>query len=117
MSELLTELAAASRALAERSDRVNAILDDLDEEIEKAAPGVTAWLEDTPIEDDWFVGYTKVGDRWCLAAHRKTEPPSPPVALSKAPRVVRIAAVAQRQAIVGAITERVRFCIASIGAP
>jgi len=110
----LADLSAAVTELHNATDRVNAILDDLDEELEKIGPGVNVWLEP---RDGWRIGYARVSGKWHLAAERMALA-SPeavePISLSTAPRAVRVAAVEQRVELTAAITARVREILASV---
>lgn len=129
MRETLDELTRIATALNSETDELNAVIEDIEDELQKAGVGLTAWLnwpiaesswtEEYDQETDrsweectaWHLGYDKLADGWRLVVKRvklrqdpgQEEPsifdlPTPgapkgePLALAKAPRLVRMAA-------------------------
>jgi hypothetical protein len=73
----------------------------------------------------WVLGFAKIDGRWCLGAKQvrvedesgevKIVDEKPPVALVKAPRIVRMEAAAQFEALAKELTIKMRAYLASIG--
>lgn len=108
--ELLQHLTGLSKQLDDASDRVNAAIDDFEEQLEQTGAGVSAYV-DGP--EGWSIGYSKLDGKWRLVAGRAE---TGTIKLTAAPRLVRIAALGMQDQIIQALIDRTVECLNSIEA-
>jgi len=96
-------LLAAANALNAKSDQLNDTIREFDDFLATAGVGVNVWLESITLADGWQLGYIKLGNKWGVAVRLEDKLP---MALSGAPRNVRMDAVSQFEALAITITER-----------
>lgn len=105
--ELLHRLHDLAKQLSDETDRVNAALDDFEEELEKSGIGVTAFVAGP---EDWRIGYKKMEGKWRLVAERADAI----VKLTSAPRLVRIAALDLQDQLIQALIDKATECLDAI---
>jgi hypothetical protein len=123
-AESLDKLARIAQQLNAETDDLKNTVEGLDKTLGKMKLGVSVWLDEL-IEDGaaselkgYKLGYAKVKDKWRIAvqgvAKKGAATEAPTVALSKAPRLVKVHAVSRLDDLLGALTERAEAFLVDI---
>lgn len=110
-AEKLENLSRIAEELNKETDALKDSVSDLDKRLGKMKIGATVWLDhvlkDGENEDanSYLLGYTKIRDKWRIAVRRDDEGSSE-LALSKAPRLIRVQALNHLDELLDALTER-----------
>ncbi len=138
IDEALGELSSLSAQLNKETEVLNSLILDLEKRLAAAKVGVSIWLEALLAASEngtsstgWLLGYGKLGDAWRIVAKPitrtwfpiyddpgeysfRTENRGEPVALSNAPRIVRVEAAEHLEPLVNEISTKVKGFIANI---
>lgn len=129
--ETMAELAAAAEMLNAKTDQLNALIDDFEEALEKTNVGVTVWLEGMICEkplgrtdvQGYAIGYERCDGKWKVTvraegrnAEGETTMAAPVIALSSAPRIVRVEAVKRFEELAQNLTAKAKEYAVSIDA-
>lgn len=138
----MKELCAAAAKLNSKTDELNEVIGEFEEDLEKAGVGVTEWLtllldetdskfdphDETFSKSGWELGYAKVEGKWRLAVRQvflksrlgrfdddiTSRHSDKTLALTNAPRVVRMQAAELFENLATAITLRMNEYVAAI---
>lgn len=141
LNDSIAALAALTKKLNSETESLNATIGALDQVLGSMGVGVTFWLERTIASENgwqdnalegWRVGFTKVGGTWQLAAKKvvhsrgcfEGDPDQPwedvqdrneaPVALAKAPRLVRLEGAPHLEELVEKLRQRVEKFVSDL---
>jgi hypothetical protein len=135
--ESLDQLASVAQELNEKSDGLNATIEQVEARLGLSRIGIAVWLctcidgvkTDAGVEEGWDVGYFKIGDTWRLAARHvrwrnvveddgtqtvDDEPLADPVALVRAPRSIRVQAAPLLEVVVDRLVRQAREFVDNI---
>lgn len=112
MADHITEAAAR---LNRASDELNEAIEAFDDRLQRASIGVTVWLDDrdAAMSDGWRLGYAKLDGAWRVVARKEQ---GDVVALTSAPRAIRVEAVWRFERLIFALAAEVDRYAANVEA-
>lgn len=117
LNDALRELREVATQLNAGTGRLNAAIEDFEEELEGISVGVTVWLSEPLGEHGLVLGYKRFGDGWRVAvcpATMGTLDIAVAQPLATAPRGVRVLAVERFEELTRALTTKARTYLQAI---
>jgi hypothetical protein len=134
IKESIAELQGLAHDLNSETEGLNETIQSVEQQLAASKIGVSAWLSNVWLgapeshstdgggvhgwspERAYRLGFTKIGDAWCIAVQRVPAPQTmdDPMPLTKAPRIIRVEAAPHLAALVHALSEKARDYIGGI---